>query len=108
MVVARKVRAGEDPTVNVSSAVNNPIPLYPDEYYRKVGGQKPVFPDDPQVVTEPAVQDPFSGGGTVTPTQAPNPPEVPKTNPPATTTSPPATVPTQNDESTTEHSEVSG
>lgn len=107
VVVARKVRAGEDPTVNVSSAVNNPIPLYPDEYYRKVGGQKPVFPDDPQVVTEPAVQDPFSGGGTVTPTQAPKPTEVPKTNPPATT-SPPATAPTQNDGSTTEHSEVSG
>lgn len=109
VVVARKVRAGEDPTVNVSSAENNPITLYPDEYYRKMGGQKPVFPDDPQVVTEPVVQDPFLGGGDVTPTAAPvaPPTEAPKTEPPATTSSP-ATAPSTNPESTTEPTAASG
>ena len=41
VVVARKVRDGEDATVDVSKAVENPNPLYPDAWYYTYGGTKP-------------------------------------------------------------------
>ncbi len=41
VVVARKVRPGEDAGVNVSEAVKNPDPLMPDVWYNTYGGSKP-------------------------------------------------------------------
>ena len=41
VVVARKVRAGEDPTVDVSKASINSYPLYPEVYYTTYGGTRP-------------------------------------------------------------------
>jgi sortase B len=38
VVFARRVREGEDPTVDVSKAYINPSPLYFDYYYRRRGG----------------------------------------------------------------------
>lgn len=40
-IVARKVREGEDSTVNVAKAKANPNPLYPDIWYYYYGGSKP-------------------------------------------------------------------
>ena len=40
-IVARKVRDGEDSTVNVGRAKKNPSPLYPDIWYYYYGGTKP-------------------------------------------------------------------
>ena len=45
VVVARKVREGEDPSVDTSAAKNNPKTLYPDIWYRQYGGAKPSWPD---------------------------------------------------------------
>lgn len=39
VLFGRKVREGEDPTVDVSKAYANPDPLYFDAYYRVYGGQ---------------------------------------------------------------------
>lgn len=44
VVVARRVRTGETSTVNVSDAVKNPDPLYPQIWYTKNGGKKPAEP----------------------------------------------------------------
>ena len=41
VIVARKVRDGESPDVDVSTAVENPSPLYPDVWYNTYGGTKP-------------------------------------------------------------------
>jgi len=41
VVVARKVRDGEDTSVDVSSVVTNPDPLYPKSYYKRYGGEAP-------------------------------------------------------------------
>ena len=41
VVVARKVRPGEDASVNVSQAAKNPDPLMPDVWYNTYGGSKP-------------------------------------------------------------------
>lgn len=41
VVVARKLRKGEGPDVDVGSAVLNPQPLYPDIWYNSFGGTKP-------------------------------------------------------------------
>lgn len=41
VIVARKVREGEDATVDVDSATINPNPLYPNRYYKKNGGEAP-------------------------------------------------------------------
>lgn len=41
VVMARKVRDGEDPTVDPSAVVLNPSPLYPQVWYDKKGGSKP-------------------------------------------------------------------
>jgi len=43
VVVARKVRDGEDETVDVSKAKFNPEPLYPDAWYYTYGGSKPTI-----------------------------------------------------------------
>ena len=42
VVIARKVREGEDSKVAVSKAKYNPNPLYPDVWYNYRGGTKPV------------------------------------------------------------------
>ena len=41
VLVARKVRPGEDPNVEVQLATINQSPLYPDVYYQANGGTKP-------------------------------------------------------------------
>ncbi len=41
VVIARKVRDGEDTKVDVSKAQENPDTLYPDVWYRTYGGSKP-------------------------------------------------------------------
>ncbi len=41
VILARKVRPGEDSRVNVSDASYNPDPLQPDIYYRYYGGSRP-------------------------------------------------------------------
>lgn len=44
VIVARKVRPGEDILVNSDSISNNPSPLYPSTYYKNYGGEAPKFP----------------------------------------------------------------
>ena len=41
VIVARKVRPGEDPTVDVDLAELNDSPLFPDVYYERYGGKRP-------------------------------------------------------------------
>lgn len=41
VVVARKVREGEDSNVDVASATKNENPLYPKSYYYRYGGEAP-------------------------------------------------------------------
>lgn len=41
VIVARKVRPGEDESVNVDLAERNPSPLFPDVYYQRYGGTRP-------------------------------------------------------------------
>ena len=41
VIVARKVRDGESASVDVSKAVENPNPLYPDVWYKTYGGTPP-------------------------------------------------------------------
>ena len=41
VVVARKIRDGEDEAVDVSKAKQNPDTLYPDVWYYTYGGEKP-------------------------------------------------------------------
>lgn len=41
VVVARKVRDGEDPNVDTALAKRNPSPLFPDVYYQRYGGTRP-------------------------------------------------------------------
>ena len=45
VIVARKVREGEDTTVDVDSVTKNENPLYPESYYRHYGGKAPVLAD---------------------------------------------------------------
>ena len=45
VIVARKVREGEEPTVDVNKATWNPTVLYPDGWYSAKGGTKPQHPD---------------------------------------------------------------
>lgn len=41
VVVARKVRPGEDENVDVQLATRNDSPLFPDVYYERYGGERP-------------------------------------------------------------------
>ena len=41
MVVARKIREGEDPEVDTSEAYKNPDPLMPRVWYELYGGNNP-------------------------------------------------------------------
>lgn len=41
VIVARKVREGEDASVDVDSIVENPEPLFPESYYYRYGGKAP-------------------------------------------------------------------
>lgn len=43
VVVARKVRPGEAPTVEVEEAESNPAPLFPASYYYRYGGEAPAL-----------------------------------------------------------------
>jgi spermidine synthase len=45
VIVARKVREGEDAAVDVEKAGLNPKPLYPYSYYYRYGGQAPKLTD---------------------------------------------------------------
>lgn len=45
VIVARKVREGEDPTVDVDSVTINPAPLYPGTWYYRYGGKAPKLSD---------------------------------------------------------------
>ncbi|HWT26380.1 MAG TPA: class B sortase, partial [Mobilitalea sp.] len=44
VICARKVREGEDPTVNTDSIKKNSHPLYPELYYEIYGGKAPKLP----------------------------------------------------------------
>lgn len=48
VLVARKVRAGEDASVDVSKASYRSNPLYPKAYYDKKGGSKPDLAPNPE------------------------------------------------------------
>jgi sortase B len=43
VIVARKIREGEDTSVDVDSVTINPEPLYPNSYYFRYGGKAPEF-----------------------------------------------------------------
>jgi sortase B len=45
VVVARKVREGEDPTVDTAKASYNKKVVYPDCWYRRYGGSRPQWPE---------------------------------------------------------------
>lgn len=45
VVIARKVREGEDPSVDTSKAVYNPDVVYPQCWYDRYGGSMPVWPE---------------------------------------------------------------
>jgi sortase B len=45
VIVARKVRDGEDPAVNTDNVQINPEPLYPESYYYRYGGKAPKLPE---------------------------------------------------------------
>lgn len=45
VIVARRLRKGEDPTVDVESVTLNDAPLYPDSFYYRYGGKAPTFPE---------------------------------------------------------------
>lgn len=80
VVVARRVREGEDAKVDVSKASVNPQPLYPDVWYQLYGGTKPAG----------AVN--MSIGTTAVPPTTTTLPIT--TRPPETTTAPPVTTTT--------------
>lgn len=44
VIVARKVREGEDITVDTSNVYKNPTPLYPYSFYYRYGGKAPKLP----------------------------------------------------------------
>lgn len=44
VVVARKLRVEEALTVDIQKAVDNPLPLYPNNWYTYYGGAKPIIP----------------------------------------------------------------
>lgn len=44
VIVARRVREGENEAVDVNSVTINPEPLYPDSYYYRYGGKAPELP----------------------------------------------------------------
>lgn len=52
VVMARRVREGETNITNTSGAVVNANPLYPQIWYDKKGGKKPVFSSNPATSTE--------------------------------------------------------
>jgi sortase B len=45
VIVARRVREGEDLTVDTESVTENPEPLYPYSYYYDYGGKAPKIPE---------------------------------------------------------------
>ncbi len=52
VVVARRVREGENNEVDTTTAVLNPNPLYPQIWYDKNGGKKPVFSSEPETSSD--------------------------------------------------------
>ncbi len=55
VLVARKIRIGEDTDASEATYANNP--LYPQAYYDKHGGSKPELPDNPEPVTADQIAD---------------------------------------------------
>ncbi len=47
VVMARLIRPGESEEVDVESATVNSNPLYPEGWYRRKGGTRPSYPDEP-------------------------------------------------------------
>lgn len=45
VVIARRVRDGEDPSVDLGKVSKNKNPLYPESYYKENGGEAPVLPE---------------------------------------------------------------
>ena len=45
VIVARRVRDGEDPNVNTDNVTINPSPLYPESFYYRYGGKAPKLPE---------------------------------------------------------------
>lgn len=50
VVFARRVRLGENPDVGTAKAEKNPKVLYPDCWYKRSGGKKPVLPSFTEVM----------------------------------------------------------
>lgn len=95
VVVARKVRIGEDPTVDVSKATINPNPVWPEVYYSRYGGTRPTVTtfkteyaagniDWYDGVDNPAEFKGSEEAPTETPTAEPTTNERGETNPPTT------------------------
>lgn len=57
VLVARKLRIGENADVNVYAAKYNKNPLYPQAYYDKHGGKKPELSDNPEPLTADQIDD---------------------------------------------------
>ena len=87
VVVARKVRPGEDTNVDVSLASHNDAPLFPDVYYQRYGGTRPE-PLTFKTANAKGLVDWYDGKGNLegsedlTATLASNPTEPPTEKPP--------------------------
>ena len=92
VVVARRVREGEDPTVDVSQATVNPQPLYPDVWYELYGGTKPEGAVNMVIGTTEAPPTTTLPQTTRAPEQT-NPPQTTTTTPPPQTTTTTTTTP---------------
>lgn len=99
VVVARKVRIGEDPSVDLSKASLNDNPVWPDVYYSRYGGTRPnvtTFKTEYQkhnIDWYDGTSDPTKLKGkeeapTETPTSEPTTNSQGETNPPPTTQAP--------------------
>ena len=99
VIVARKVRPGEDESVDVGLADYNSSPLFPDVYYSRYGGTRPK-PETFKSASEKGQVDWYDGKGNLegsedlTATLAANPTEPPTEKPKkgAKATEPPAIV----------------
>ena len=99
VIVARKVRPGEDESVDVDLADYNSSPLFPDVYYQRYGGTRPK-PETFKSASEKGQVDWYDGKGNLegsedlTATLAANPTEPPTEKPKkgAKATEPPAIV----------------
>ncbi|MDP4120760.1 MAG: hypothetical protein Q8876_06885, partial [Bacillota bacterium] len=97
VVVARRIRAGESSTVDVSKATLNSNPLYPTEKYKEDGGTPPKVTDFQTALAAGQINW-YDGGGKVSGSQTlvPNnqPATTPVTKPKVQATNPPIQTPT--------------